>query len=254
MGSGVGVDQFGGTCSTTSDLGDVPLRLGLPDLNRRSDLLGLLLILFGLGLLHSDLRLDERLLSSGRELHVYYLKVHTVGVERLQSGINIEAELLGVALSILPESSRVEITNDLTNTVIDLRDEGLLIVLLVVSVQLANVFLLEDVLQREGEAQLLTVTVLDEDGLGLRSIVVGEVDVLLRGGEGDEGVDGPDKVPTTRINIICINSLCYCIVNDPVLDRLHSTDREQEDDEDDEEPANTAHDSTNQPFVRHCCF
>ena len=99
--------------------------------------------------MHGYLSLNQRLLTSWGQCHVDDLKVHAVGVQRLQSRVDIHTKLLGVPLTVLPEGSGVEITDDLADAVIDLRNEGLLVVLLVVLIEFANVVFLKQVLHRE---------------------------------------------------------------------------------------------------------
>ena len=126
-----------------------------------------MLLLFRLSLLAGHLGVDQRLLPLVGQLDINNLNVGAIGVHLLQFYIDGVFHFIARLLPGFPKVFVSEVSDGLPNDRINIGNVGGFISLLELTVQLANVFLLQLVLDGKRQSDFLTVTVLDDDWLAL---------------------------------------------------------------------------------------
>lgn len=219
---------------------DILFKLWFVCLDSRSDFFCLLFHNFCFCLLFCNLTLNKTLLFRCRKLNINNLDICTVSIHVIKLFVNGLFQNLSSLLSLSPKHSTVKLTYLSTDGIINFGDKNTFVILLVIMIELPNIFLLEFVLNRKCQGDGLTNTILNIDRPRLCIWIMSEINVLLSWWENKEWLNWTDEVPPTWINFLCIYSFRDRVVNNSIFDWLNCSDTTNNDNKRQQQAAHTA--------------
>lgn len=148
---------------------------------------------------------DQRVLSLSTKLYVDDLHAQAICIKILKGLIYNFSKDFNVASSIIPESILRPKTDLLTDCKVNLLNIGRLILVSQEVVKLANTFLMQFILNRESELNLLTNIILELKWSSSGTFELIKVEVDLGLWECDKALGGTEEVPTVVIDLHVID-------------------------------------------------